>query len=284
MKLVYIAGEARSGTTLLARILGASPGALNVGELLQYVSTPGLRERSTFCGCGAPYKLCQFWSKYSQGDGLPDFSLHAPPLRLRSWGALRKMVERGDPAVTDFNGKMSSFLSTIATDNNCETIVDASKSPLMPLCLASSDEVELHVIHLVRHVQDVVSSMSRQKGYLQKHNKLRTTATWIYTNKLGNELERICTNYQRVRFEDFLKAPGETIELISDKIGYTENISEFVRDNRVYLEDNHAVAGNPDKFESGWTEVTAPKRASSDPPYLLAGILARPLLKKYGYA
>src|ERR1700743_2959648 len=58
--VIYIAGSGRSGSTLLERVLGEMPGAVNVGELIDvFRRTAPLGER---CGCGLPFTDCPFWS------------------------------------------------------------------------------------------------------------------------------------------------------------------------------------------------------------------------------
>ena len=57
--ILYIAGAGRSGSTLLASVLGQSQGVVDVGEVWKVwrvIGEPGRR-----CGCGSELVDCRFW-------------------------------------------------------------------------------------------------------------------------------------------------------------------------------------------------------------------------------
>ena len=56
--VIYIAGSGRSGSTILERVLGAMPGFVNVGELIDLARRSRDDER---CGCGLAFNSCPFW-------------------------------------------------------------------------------------------------------------------------------------------------------------------------------------------------------------------------------
>ena len=60
MKVLYIAGVGRSGSTLLERMLGAVPGSVNTGELNAIFSRVASQDQR--CGCGEPFSACAFWA------------------------------------------------------------------------------------------------------------------------------------------------------------------------------------------------------------------------------
>src|SRR5215207_2809734 len=55
MKVLYIVGVGRSGSTLLERMLGAVPGSVNA--IFSRVSSEDQR-----CGCSEPFSRCPFWT------------------------------------------------------------------------------------------------------------------------------------------------------------------------------------------------------------------------------
>ena len=69
-EVIYVAGAARSGSTLLASLLGQLPAAVNVGELY-FLWDRGLIG-GWRCGCGDPVPDCVLWSKVvaTVGGGL----------------------------------------------------------------------------------------------------------------------------------------------------------------------------------------------------------------------
>src|SRR5919112_111664 len=61
LHVLYIAGDGRSGSTLLARILGQADGAFSAGEV-RYLWERGMWENRT-CECGRAFADCPFWSR-----------------------------------------------------------------------------------------------------------------------------------------------------------------------------------------------------------------------------
>jgi len=59
LRLVYIAGVARSGSTVLDSILGNHPLIQSVGELARLASDGWVQ--NFYCSCGKPSQECPFW-------------------------------------------------------------------------------------------------------------------------------------------------------------------------------------------------------------------------------
>ncbi len=61
IKILYIASEARSGSTLLGRLLAEVDGCVHVGEIdriwLRFFKEENL------CECGLPFRECPFWQQ-----------------------------------------------------------------------------------------------------------------------------------------------------------------------------------------------------------------------------
>src|SRR4051794_25472795 len=60
IRLIYIAGMSRSGSTLLDRLLGTSGTAVSLGEVA-HLWGRGL-VNGQLCGCSQPVPDCQFWA------------------------------------------------------------------------------------------------------------------------------------------------------------------------------------------------------------------------------
>jgi len=61
MKVLYIGGSGRSGTTIIGNILGSARGFVHVGEL-RYIFDRGLIQ-NRLCGCSAPFRRCSVWNE-----------------------------------------------------------------------------------------------------------------------------------------------------------------------------------------------------------------------------
>src|SRR5271156_2358934 len=78
IKVVFIAGCGRSGTTLLGQLLGEFENFVNVGEAARYLFD---RSKDLPCGCGTSAADCAFWKNM--------LAAVAPELELKGKKALR---------------------------------------------------------------------------------------------------------------------------------------------------------------------------------------------------
>jgi hypothetical protein len=82
--LVYIASDARSGSTLLDQLLGGHPAAVSVGELCRLSD---FVRRGDRCTCGEPVHECPFWAPVLRAE--PEVETAALP---RGASRARKFV------------------------------------------------------------------------------------------------------------------------------------------------------------------------------------------------
>ena len=61
VRVLFLGGLGRSGTTLLERVLGELPGVCPVGEVV-HLWQRDLRDGDR-CGCGIPFADCEFWTR-----------------------------------------------------------------------------------------------------------------------------------------------------------------------------------------------------------------------------
>ena len=64
IKVVYIAGSGRSGSTLLERLLGQVNGIFAGGEL-RFIWDRGF-QNNQLCGCGEHFNACRIWKNISE--------------------------------------------------------------------------------------------------------------------------------------------------------------------------------------------------------------------------
>src|SRR3990170_2750052 len=60
MKLLYVLGRGRSGSTVFANVLGELDGFFSGGEIRYFWDPVVVRE--SLCGCGVPVRDCEVWS------------------------------------------------------------------------------------------------------------------------------------------------------------------------------------------------------------------------------
>src|SRR3712207_896142 len=151
MKVLYIVGVGRSGSTLLERTLGAIPGFLNAGELNALFSRVSVQDQR--CGCGQPFSECPFWQ--SVGDhGLGGWD----PERVRRVAELQPHVIRQrfipfllQPRIAppEYQRGLDQYIAAyrdlyaaIAEVSKAEVLVDASKSAAQLFALRHIDGLD----------------------------------------------------------------------------------------------------------------------------------------------
>src|SRR5579872_5725970 len=61
LTVIYIAGDGRSGSTLLDRLIGACDGAFSCGELANLLNA--VQSGEELCACGERAPACRFWAE-----------------------------------------------------------------------------------------------------------------------------------------------------------------------------------------------------------------------------
>src|SRR4051794_28113289 len=169
-KVLSIVGPGRSGTTILASVLGEAEGFMSVGEL-RWLWRRGLLERRS-CGGGVPPAECPVWSRIVPGvlDGAgatasgvaaAQDELSSRRHRLR---AIRSAAGGEDgwealDLVRDVTGRL---VSAIAGTTGAMVIVDSSKRAQDAAVLAALDDVDHYVLHMVRDPGAVAFSWQRR--------------------------------------------------------------------------------------------------------------------------
>ena len=168
MKVLYIVGVGRSGSTLLERMLGAVPGSVNAGELNAIFSRVATQDQR--CGCGEPFSACP--------SGRPSASVPsaAGPSVTRRMADLQPRVVRQrhvPQLVTGLAGaayrrELDEYLDVhhrlyraVAAVSGAEVVVDASKSTAQLFALRRIDGLDLRVLNLVRDSRGVAHSWNK---------------------------------------------------------------------------------------------------------------------------
>lgn len=286
VKVAYIAGCARSGSTLLTRLLGELPGFVPVGQAASYYLLGRGRKSDQkdliACGCGASMKECPLWSQVGVD---PDLSIAVGAL-IRGRFLHRALFwrEKNHEDLRRYLVSVSEFYHRAAALTGASVIVDSSKNPVFAACSARAPEVRVHVVHLVRDLQGVVGSWLRPKAYLAAQSPQSTIRGWYLFNLESELIQHKVTSYSRVRYEDLVAAPKRHIEQLGGKICEGPVGCNFIQDRVAHLRPRHLVGGNPDKWKHGDVVVSEPPCAELS-PWLRAGvsIAGAPLLLRYGY-
>jgi hypothetical protein len=272
IRVIYIAGHGRSGSTLLEEILGQVPNLISVGEL-RHIWHAGF-PTDEVCGCGKPFQECEFWTAVVQQvfGGFEQFNHQAIQVvrhRVDRTKYIPLMLsplhpKRYDVDKAEYGKTRVALYRTIQAVSGAEIIVDSSKDISSLYLLPQIAPIELHVVHLIRDSRAVAYSWQRQKvrteiptqqTYMQTYAPHQIALEWTYRNFFAELARGFAQSYTRLRYEDFIESPRPTLEKILHQVGIAAPNLDFIQGNKVRMDVvNHTISGNPIRFHQG--EVT----------------------------
>lgn len=309
-KVLYILGWGRSGSTLLANLLGGIDGFFCVGEL-HYLWERGILE-GRLCGCGKTLENCEFWRHVIPAalEQQHEYELLNPAdvlqwqdraVRVRhTWRLLHSPTvdATGTPSSDDPSERylrlISQVYEAVSRQSGANVIVDSSKRPSDAALLLAAPNVAVYFLHLVRDPRAVAFSWQRKKDELDvkhralmsRHGAIASTLYWTSWNLLSERVRRDgrARGSLLVRYEDFIEAPERTLRDVTHLLG--ENADLPIRGSRARLVPNHSVAGNPGRFANGNIELRKDDewiRNQSVRERAMATALSLPILPLYRY-
>jgi hypothetical protein len=302
VKLLFVAGYGRSGSTLLDRVLGQIDGFCSVGELRHLFQEGYVENRR--CGCGERFHDCDFWRRVTAR------ALEGPdPLDVEAMVSLKRRVDhwwlapqlgwsigtrRQRRDVERYRTLLRSFYLAIRSVSGARVIVDSSKDVSHGYALRRIGEpVRPHVLHLVRDSRAVAYSWQRRKFNpgsgedMERYSLLRTAAEWNAINALTALHRRTGTPYSILRYRDFAEEPARAVAAVLDAIGEGGRPAPVTERGTVTLGENHTVAGNPNRFKRGELAIRPDeewRRRMSPPAKGLVTALTLPGLARHGRA
>jgi len=309
LRVIYLGGLGRSGTTLTERLLGELPGIWPAGEVV-HMWQRGIVSGER-CGCGEPFPDCPFWQKVGAvGFGGWD------RVDVDRVGRLRAAVDRSRyipllaaPALPRaLRQPLAEYLSyyrriyaAIAEISGCPVIVDSSKHASLAFCLSRCPGLDLRVIQVVRDSRAVAFSWARTVrrpdcsglSYMTSYPAATAAMQWNVQNGALELLARSGTAAMRVRYEDLVDAPARTLAQIAGFAGVAAGpgglpfLGSAADGCWADLGAAHTVSGNPMRFATGRIPIRRDdqwRAAMPDPQRRTVTALTFPLLARYGYA
>ncbi len=303
--VVFIAGYARTGSTLLERLLGQIDGFQSFGEL-RHVWARSFGENQ-LCGCGRPFHECPFWTEvvrraYGGFDRIDPLVVERVRTSVDAFANGPRIILGGWPAgyrrrLTRYAAFLEPLYSAIRDVSGARFIVDASKDPQYAYVLRTIPALDVRVVHLIRDSRAVAYSWRRvrerpeifwERRMMPRYPAVRTALAWAGTN-LGAELAgRIGMPYVRVRYEDLATSPEEQLRRIIDRLSLGDRPDlGFIDGGSAQLRPSHTVSGNPMRFATGRVPIRLDdewRTAMLGRDQTLVRALTRGALQRYGYA
>jgi hypothetical protein len=304
VRVLYIGGTGRTGSTLLTDILGQYPQLFAAGEMAFIWRFGFLGEGR--CGCGLVLQECPVWKAifgdaFGGGQGVDaqlmmrlrrNFNSNHLPLMFSKKACATLLERTGVLPAT-----LESLYRGIASATGSRVIVDSSKEPHYSYILRTIPSLEVFFLHLVRDPRAV--------AYSWKHNRKRetgltndaalmetrgsaTSAAYFDVSNIAAELmwARSPDHYMFLRYEDFLKEPEETIRTIGRFVGEDLDPGRVIADRVLTLGPTHTAWGNPNRFEKGAIALKADDSWKTSMPLhrrVAVTALTLPLVKRYRY-
>ncbi len=297
IKIVFIIGSGRSGTTLLDRILGQYPKAFSVGEL-NFIWRNSFIENQ-LCGCGKNFKECEVWNSIIKfATECIEFDVEKlDNLQNKYANTLKFIIGRRFFKKEEIQYLVDAYeciYEGIKKYGNYEIIIDSSKNiPHFYYLMKYGKKINPYVIHIVRNPKAVAYSWVRKKikpdtgkpEEMPRYSIINSSLRWLIKNYLSEHYFKN-SNYIRIKYEDLVKDPVSTLNTIFDFIGLNKDfIRDFVsNENVITLNINHTVSGNPMRFKVGKIKIEEDNEWIDKLGFFrksLVNLFTYPLLKKY---
>jgi hypothetical protein len=296
VKVLYVAGLGRSGSTILANTLGQVEGFFSGGEL-NFIWKHTLIE-NRLCGCGKPSQECEFWGPVFDGEfGGQSEELAREMMRLQYSGARTRhipmmLTESGRQKIRARLGKFldntGRLYRAIQSVSDSRVVVDTSKEPAYGYALRMVPGLDLRVLHLIRDPRAAAYSWTKKKRQPDSterefmHQKSPTQSAVL--EALWRQMP---SRYLRLRYEDFVADPRRSFEEILELTGEVDAQLPLVGERDVKLGISHTVSGNPNRFDTGTVELRqdrAWQKQMKPRDRALVTALTLPLLTRYHYS
>jgi hypothetical protein len=305
VKVLYIAGSGRSGSTILDLAIGQHPKCFSAGELRQLwtYSIPN----NEFCGCGVPFNRCSFWTQV-----MNTFQAEITNYKLKEIARLKHKVKATcllAPISSrllkrqvfenrhQYGQIMLRLYRAIQSISGKDIIIDSSKNLADLCCIANTRGIDLKVVHLVRDGRGVAFSWSKKIKFspldvnsgthLHRYSPIRSSIKWVLLNTQLEIMKRSMNlDTITITYEEFVRNPEQILSKIFSFLDLKCRFTVTPSARILNATNNHCVSGNPVRFQKGLTKLrpdTQWKQNMRLADRLLSTAISLPLLMKYGY-
>jgi len=245
IRVVYIGGSTRSGSTLLDRLLGSFEGVCSCGEI-NLIWNRGLKQNE-LCGCGVPLRSCAFWNEVFRDayGGIQYIDLGHVNNLHRNLVRRRSILQMLFPELRNHHfSQMYKELCdltlqlyvSIVKVSKCKILVDSSKIPAWKRTKRANLPGENTILR-------PVSLFTSIRG-------------WIVSNIFCELLAFFVDQHRRMRYEDIVSNPLLQLRSLAEWLRLDKTEIENILHGSVWkARAQHTVAGNPMRFQVGEIEI-----------------------------
>lgn len=299
IKVLYIAGFERSGSTIVNRVLGQIEGFVAWGELRD-IWEHGIIENRP-CTCGTSFADCPAWQEIfdrafngaNKIDTAQMSHLQKKARLLVLPHYLKLLKDRVfRQKLTVYLTNLAKLYQTIQTTTGSKVIVDSTKASWYGYVLGLLPSIDLYVVHVVRNPKGVCYSLQQHKNKgeapSQWYNPLSASLSW----NLKNYAVELLLNsrqkpYLRINYEDFVTHPQKAVQQILELLDEKVTELPFVSKSQVKMTTDHLVTGSPSsRSETGIVSLKLDEKWKRNMVFrdkLIISGLTFPLLYSYKY-
>lgn len=270
VRVMYIGGVPRSGSTLTDLMMHRLPGHFAVGELY-YLWRNGVL-LDGLCSCEQRFSTCPFWSAVGQaaygGWGNIDVE-HVLELidSVDRTDRIPLILSPRRPAafqrrLTEYETLLSRLYRAIVEVSGADVVVDSSKRPSLAFILAAAQEIDMSIVHVLRDPRGVAFSFAKHVELVPGASDLNTmprrTARkvgrqWVTVNALISLVAAATRRSVRVRYEDLVRAPDVQLRRIARSEGIADGALDlsWLTDKGMVVPQTHVVAGGRIRLRDG---------------------------------
>ena len=309
-RLLFIGGVGRSGSTLIEKLLNEFEDTFAVGETV-HLWERGLRDNER-CGCNQPFDQCEHWGPVGEhafgGWGNVDLE---EAIQLR-WTVdrTRRLPEmlnsRRRSSTTASQRRYLDLIRPVLLNSAkvagghgpVDVLLDSSKHLSAAALYSLDPALDVRVLHVVRDPRGVAYSWMKQVKRPEAslggedmpiYRPSRTAGRWVSDNLGFDLLARMGVPTLRVRYEDFLDRPVESLAQMAEFAGLKSKILPMGTFDGTTGHCNttmHSVAGNPLRFGGDDIKLRLDDewRTKLDPDAKrLVSRITAPLRRQYNY-
>jgi len=244
-QIIYIAGTARSGTTILAMLLGSCEGVLNVGEITHIYDDGVIQNKQ--CTCGESAKKCPVWSSVLR-ELQPRINLDSIFTSFdRHMGLPRALWEylfnKDNKSWIDVN---KSILQGLNKSSSTNTIVDSSKYAARGILMCNNFAVETKVICITRSPKGILKAFSKKNEKEQLKKTPRQACAYYFITAMSLRILSFCSRKKHIwiTYEELLENPIDVLHKIEGFLNTDLTQAKRLVENSLPLSTGHVITGN----------------------------------------
>ncbi len=224
VKVVYILGTGRTGSTILGIILGNLKGVFYAGELSAWNKFKGIPKSKN-------KKCLRFWEKIKQSITKSgkyyelDFHRYLEHHKaiLRFYRLCNKQL------LHKYNNHNYALFYQIMKDTHVTYIVDSSHYPLRAYLLNKNKYIDLRIIYLIRDPRQVVNSFQKKTVEQSSKNPFSANIYYFLVTILSSLVYFTVPKKHRIkiRYEDVISNPEQSLGRLSQFLNIAPEIENF---------------------------------------------------------